>query len=113
LPFDVLYQGFSRLHNWPGLADTFQKIVKEEKRPIPLPLKSFSKPIFLLLQMAARNHSQTRYLAIEENFLLAAIHVAAMRDIPFADGILPDFPSDLPSVPPGWDFISCFIDGEC
>lgn len=68
---------------------------------MPLPLTSFSKPIFSLMQMAARNHSQSRYLAIEENFLLAAIHVAAMKDIPFAEGILPDLPCDLPPVPTG------------
>lgn len=76
-------------------------IVKETKKPMPLPLTSFSKPIFSLMQMAARNHSQSRYLAIEENFLLAAIHVAAMKDIPFAEGILPDLPCDLPPVPTG------------
>jgi hypothetical protein len=53
------------------------------------------------MQMAAKNHDDSHYLAIEENFLLAAIHVAAMKDISFADGILPDLPIDLPLVPLG------------
>jgi hypothetical protein len=53
------------------------------------------------MQMAARNNAKTKYLAIEENFLLAAIHVAAMKDITFAEGILPDFPGNMPLVPPG------------
>lgn len=66
-----------------------------------LPMDTFSKPIFSLMQMAARNSAQTKYFAIEENFLLAAIHVAAMKDIPFAEGTLPDLPSDMPHVPPG------------
>jgi hypothetical protein len=51
--------------------------------------------------MAARNNTSTKYFAIEENFLLAAIHVAAMKQIQFVDGILPDLPSNMPSMPPG------------
>ena len=43
---------------------------------------TFSKPIFSLMEMAARNNAKSKYFAIEENFLLAAIHVAAMKDIP-------------------------------
>jgi hypothetical protein len=61
-------------------------------------------PIFSLMQMASKNHASTRYLTVEENFLMAAIHVAAMKHIQFAEGTLPDLPSDMPSVPPGWVF---------
>jgi hypothetical protein len=64
-------------------------------------IRQSSNPIISLLQMAARNDASTKYLAIEENFLLAAIHVAAMKDISFAEGILPDLPTNMPSVPPG------------
>ena len=64
-------------------------------------MDTFSKPIFSLMQMAARNLAQTRYQAIEENFLYAAIHIAALKDIPFAKGFLPDLPSDMPLVPSG------------
>lgn len=63
---------------------------------------AFPNPIFSLMHMAARNNAATKYLAIEENFLLAAIHVAAMKDIPFAEGTLPDLPADMPTVPPGY-----------
>jgi hypothetical protein len=76
-------------------------MVKKTKDKSSLPLDTFSKPIFSLMQMAARNDTQTRYYAIEENFLFAAIHVAAMKDIPFAKGILPDLPSNMPIVPSG------------
>ena len=54
------------------------------------------------MHMAAKNNASTKYLAIEENFLLTAIHVAAMKNIPFTEGALPDLPVDMPSVPPGY-----------
>jgi len=63
--------------------------------------RTFPNPMFALMHMAARNNAVTQYLAIEENFLLAAIHVAAMKNIPFAKGTLPDLPADMPSAPPG------------
>ncbi len=53
------------------------------------------------MHMAARNGLATKYLAIEENFLLAAIHVAALKNFPFAEGVLPDLPGNMPCVPPG------------
>ena len=58
------------------------------------------------MQMAAKNNARSKYLAIEENFLLAAIHMAALKEIPFAKGNLPDLPTNLPSMPSGWDFLS-------
>lgn len=69
-----------------------------------LQIRASSNPLFSLMQMAAKNDASTKYLAIEENFLLAAIHVAAMKHIPFAEGIPPDLPSDMPSVPSGCVF---------
>jgi len=54
------------------------------------------------MHMAARNNLTTKYLAIEENFLLAALHVAAMKNIPFAEGTLPDLPANMPAAPPGY-----------
>jgi len=89
------------LHEWPKLANNFQKMVNKTTDKGSLPLNTFSKPILSLMQMAARCNAQSRYYAIEENFLSAAIHVAAMRDISFAEGILPDLPSNMPSVPSG------------
>jgi hypothetical protein len=64
-------------------------------------MDTFSKPIFSLMQMAARSNAKSRYHAVEENFLYAAIHIAALKDIPFAEGILPDLPIDMPVVPSG------------
>ena len=58
--------------------------------------------MFTLMHMAARNNAATKYLAIEENFLLAAIHVAALTKIPFGRGTLPDLPANMPFVPSGW-----------
>lgn len=63
--------------------------------------RTFPNPMISLIHMAAKNNASTKYLAIEENFLLAAIHVAAMKNIPFAEGTLPDLPADMPSAPPG------------
>jgi hypothetical protein len=79
--------------------------VKETTDGKSLPVTTFSKPIFSLMQMAARNNAKSKYLAIEENFLLAAIHVAALKDISFAEGVLPDLPSNMPSVLPGLVFL--------
>ena len=64
--------------------------------------RTFPNPMFSLMHMAARNNVATKNLAIEENFLLAAIHVAAMKNIPFAEGTLPDLPANMPSVPLGY-----------
>ena len=66
-----------------------------------LGMDMFSKPIFSLMEMAARNNAKSKYFAIEENFLLATIHLAAMKDIPFTEGSLPDLPGDMPFVPSG------------
>jgi uncharacterized membrane protein YbaN (DUF454 family) len=104
--FDFPYKAFPRLQDWPNLANTFQKMVKEAKEGTTLPRMTSTKPILSLMQMAARNSARSKYLAIEENFLLAAIHVAALKEIPFAEGILPDLPSNLPSMPAGWDLLS-------
>jgi len=69
--------------------------------------RPFSNPMLSLMHMAARSEAATRYLAIQDNFLLAAIHVAAMKNIPFAEGTLPDLPANMPSVPPGCVLFSC------
>ena len=79
-----------------GFRDLVQKA---PDRPSPIP--EFRNAMFSLMQMVAKNNFTTKYLAIEENFLLAAIHVAAMKDIPFVKGTLPDLPADMLSTPPG------------
>jgi hypothetical protein len=94
------------LQDWPGLAITFQKLVKEATDETFLRTFPNTNPIFSLMEMASRNRGATRYLAIEENFLMAAIHVAAMMHIPFAQGTLPDLPAHMPSAPPGWVFLA-------
>ncbi|KAF8809712.1 hypothetical protein BYT27DRAFT_7222307 [Phlegmacium glaucopus] len=94
---------FSHLQDWPRLATTFQKLVKEVTNG-SLQLRKFSNPIFSLMQMAAKNNAATKYLTIKENFVLAAIHVAAMKDIPFAEGTLPDLSANMPFVPRGGGF---------
>lgn len=68
----------------------------------PSEIFEFRNPMFSLMQMVANNKFATKYFAIEENFLLAAIHVAAMKDIPFVGGTLPDLPADMPSIPHGY-----------
>ena len=96
-------QAFSRLQNWPNLVDAFQKLVTEAetKERTPLPVTTPTRPIFSLMQMAAGNSARSKYLAIEENFILAAIHVAALKEIPFAEGFLPDLPNNMPTMPSG------------
>ena len=94
-------QAFSRLQDWPNLVNVFQKLVTETKEKTPLPVTTSTRPIFSLMQMAAGNSARSKYLAIEENFLLAAIHVAALKEIPFAEGFLPDLPNNLPTMPSG------------
>ena len=81
----------------------FQKLVQNAANS-SLQFRIFPNPMLSLMHMAARNNATTKYLVIEENFLLAAIHVAAMKNIPFAEGTLPDLPADMPSLPPGYVF---------
>ena len=89
------------MQDWPKLALQFQQLVKNAADGSSQ-FRTFSNPMFSLMHMASKNHASTKYLAIEENFLLAAIHVAAMKNIPFAEGTLPDLPADMPPVPPGY-----------
>ena len=67
-----------------------------------LQFRTFANPMFSLMHMAAKNDAATKYLAIGENFVMAAIHVAAMKNIPFARGTLPDLPADMPCFPAGY-----------
>jgi hypothetical protein len=87
------------LQDWLKLAIQFQKLVQNAADG-SLQFHTFFNPMFSLIHMAAKNNAATKYLAIEENFLLATIHVAAIKSIPFAEGTLPDLPADMPSVPP-------------
>jgi hypothetical protein len=89
------------LQDWPRLVVTFKELV-QKAADSSSQFRPFSNPLLSLMHMAARNNVATKYLAIEENFLLAAIHVAAMKNISFAEGTLPDLPADMPSVPPGY-----------
>jgi hypothetical protein len=99
------------LEDWPGLAINFQNLVKKATDSSSQ-FRTFPNPILSLMHMAARNNLTTKYLAIEENFLLAALHVAAMKNIPFAEGTLPDLPANMPTVPPGY-VLSFFRVNEC
>ncbi|KIJ90289.1 hypothetical protein K443DRAFT_15357 [Laccaria amethystina LaAM-08-1] len=93
-------EAFSRLQDWPKMATTFKNLIPNPADGISQ-FHDFSNPLFSLMHMAAKNTVKTKYLAIEENFLLAAIHIAAIKNIPFAAGTIPDLPADLPSMPPG------------
>ena len=87
--FLMILKAFSHLQDWPGLAITFQKLV-EKATDSSSQFGTFPNPMLSLMHMAARNGLATKYLAIEENFVLAALHVAAMKNIPFTEGTLPD-----------------------
>jgi hypothetical protein len=97
----IFHQCFFRLHDWPKLLTSFKKTVTNKKDKSTLPMETFSTPILSLMQMASKSLSASKYHAVEENFLVAAIHIAAMKDIHFAKGLLPDLPSDMPLVPSG------------
>ncbi len=99
----IVIQEFSRLQDWPKLARTFRKLVQSTTDGCP-EFRAFPNPVFTLMHMAARNGVATKYLAIEENFLLTAIHVAALKNFPFAEGALPDLPANMPSAPLGCVF---------
>ena len=89
------------MQDWPKLVMQFQKLVQNAADGSSQ-FRTFPNPMFSLMYMAVRNNVAMKYLTIEENFLLAAIHVAAMKNIPFAEGTLPDLPANMPSVPPGY-----------
>ena len=80
-------------------AITFQKLVQHMTNGSSQ-FRTFPNPMFSLMYMAASNNVTTRYLAIRENFLLLAIHIT--KNIPSAEGTLPDLPENMPSVPPGY-----------
>ena len=103
MPFLIFdnYLGIFPFARLAEAGDTISKISTKCGR-WQFAVSHISQSYVSLMHMAARNNAATKYLAIEENFLLAAIHVAAMKNIPFAEGTLPDLPADMPSVPPGY-----------
>ena len=103
--FLMIIQGYSRLQDWPNLVRMFQKLV-QNTNDSNSEFRTFPNPVFTLMHMAARNSLSTKYLAIEENFLLTAIHVAALKSFSFAKGALPDLPADMPSAPLGYVVLS-------
>jgi hypothetical protein len=100
------------LQDWPKLAIQFQKLVQNAADG-SLQFRTFFNPMFSLMHMAAKNNAATKYLAIEQNFLLPTIHVAAMKSILFPKGTLPDLPADMPSVPPGYVLLFFFNINTC
>ena len=72
--------------------------------PLARPAITFQNLMFslIVLHMSARNNVATKYLAMGENFPLSAIHISAMKNIPFAERTLPYLPATMPSLPPGY-----------
>ena len=56
---------------------------------IILPAKKGSVPL-RLLHMISKNHASSKYTAIENNFLLAAMHIACMSEFLFPCDSIPD-----------------------
>ncbi|KAF8869968.1 hypothetical protein CPB84DRAFT_1855891 [Gymnopilus junonius] len=88
--------GYTKLHDWIGLAHSFKAAVesyvdKEPEIPASLP----SNPIESLLCMLRANEKKTSYNAIESNFIRAAIHVGCQRMVVFPEHMVPDLPGDL------------------
>jgi hypothetical protein len=86
-----------KLTCWPSVLDQFRTTVMKSKKPVPV-MQEERSGLSHLLRLIARNHSTKHYNAIEANFLYAAMHIACMKELRFANNVCPDLPENFDSL---------------
>jgi hypothetical protein len=89
-------QGMDKLTNWLDVLSGFRVIMDKVNilNTNHLSNESNTAP-FRLLRMISRNVWSKTYQNIEGNFLVAAMHVACMKEFKFARDSYPDIPGIL------------------
>ena len=86
-----------KMASWPQVLSDFRHTVlkysgKAKKRQTPSVASSV--PLHLL-HLLGNNFASHKYTTIESNFLYAAMHIACMKDLSFANNTCPDLPDDI------------------
>jgi len=85
-----------KLGDWPALLFNFRTIMGKVKVPSTNRLSNEKKTApFRLLNMIARNEWSKVYQNIEGNFLVAAMHIACMKELEFTSDSYPDIPDRI------------------
>jgi hypothetical protein len=93
---EINCQGMDRLGDWPKVVQNFSTIMQKLKLHATSPPPDTSSPAPVrLLRLLARNECSQQYSKIEGNFLVAAVHVACMKEVAFPHGSFPDIPDNL------------------
>jgi hypothetical protein len=85
-----------KLGVWSTVVRNFRTIMQKLRihATSPLPDTSCPAPV-RLLRLLARNEWSQQYSKIEGNFLVAAVHVACMKELVFPQDSFPDIPDNL------------------
>ena len=85
-----------KLADWPNILMGFRKVMDKVKvPPTNVMLGESRSAAFRLLRMISRNQWSKNYAKIEGNFLIAAMHIACMKELEFSQDSYPDLPEDL------------------
>ena len=89
----------SKLEEWRNLLIQFNMLMTKVEVPAqnPVPIDS-SSPTLRLLSLISKNEWRKSYSNIEGNFLIAAMHVSAMKEFPFSQDSYPDIPERFESI---------------
>ena len=86
-----------KLTSWPSVLEQFRTTVMKSKKTVQV-LQEERSGLFHLLRLIARNNTTKVYNAIEANFLYAAMHIACMKELRFANDACPDLPDSFDSL---------------
>ena len=88
-------QGMDKLANWPKILLEFRMVMKKVDVRVNPPQDPSRSAASRLLGMISRNETSKIYAKIEGNFLIAALHIACMKEPQLSQDSYPDLPENL------------------
>lgn len=89
------FQGFHRLRDWSSVLNSFRAVVNKNAPPAPqTDLPDGSSPLLVLMRLLVRSEVRSHYVNVENNFLYAALHLYALNNGIFPEGIIPNLPGE-------------------
>lgn len=94
------FQGFERLHHWPTVFINFKTTVNKNAA-VPRQTGNQDSPsrFLILIGLLVQNEFQSQYTRIENNLLLAALHVYSLTTGIFPKGTIPNLPGEHGNAP--------------
>lgn len=85
-----------KLADWPDILLGFKNVMTHVQVPDKNRLCDDSRnATFRLLRFLSRNEGSKNYAKIEGNFLIAALHIACMKELGVTAESFPDIPENL------------------